>query len=177
MKMAPPARETDPLLDERERTPPSSSSSLSSRYVVGALSLSSLFLIAIAGVVGGHVSTTGVKMKRSSSVANNTHEAMRSEWADRSAAWANRMTCTSCAVIFPSPILWGKGFGSDIDAHDCVVRMLLLLLLLLLLHSLIYLFIHSFYHTFFFFFPSPPRQSGYGSVLDWRAHLSLRPNE
>ncbi len=44
-------------------------------------------------------------------------------WEDRSAALHGDATkCNSCAVVIPSDKLTGKGFGSAIDEHDCVVR-------------------------------------------------------
>lgn len=94
------ASETDPLLARREELPTKSYT----KYVVGALSV-----CLIAGV-GYHVYGT------------QSSDIILSEWNDRSDAWKGKQTCTSCAVVMPSPILAGKGFGPAIDQHDCVVR-------------------------------------------------------
>ena len=82
----------------------------------------SWFAALSVGVVGVVAITSGAKSGFKAYQSRSSSKQL-GEWEDRAVALHNDATkCTSCAVVIPSDKLTGKGFGSAIDEHDCVVR-------------------------------------------------------
>lgn len=82
----------------------------------------SWFAALSVGVVGVVAITSGAKSGFKAYQSRSSSKQL-GEWEDRAVALHNDATkCNSCAVVIPSDKLTGKGFGSAIDEHDCVVR-------------------------------------------------------
>ena len=82
----------------------------------------SWFAALSVGVVGVVAITSGAKSGFKAYQSRSSPKQL-GEWEDRAVALHNDATkCNSCAVVIPSDKLTGKGFGSAIDEHDCVVR-------------------------------------------------------
>ena len=82
----------------------------------------SWFTALSVGVVGVVAITTGAKSAFDAYQSRSSSKQL-GNWEDRTVALHNdTIRCNSCAVVIPSDKLTGKGFGSAIDEHDCVVR-------------------------------------------------------
>ena len=100
-----PSSETDALLPSRRRPNGPSWGATLSVGIIGLVSVAS-------GARFGWKAYDNYRWKQ-----------LLGTWEERtSAQHTERTRCNSCAVVIPSDRLAGKGMGSAIDAHDCVVR-------------------------------------------------------
>ena len=89
--------------------------SLTLRSTVALAATGMLLLACVVGAEYRYVS--GLNQAEAEAVVDPMTEVY-----ERTDAWKDKQTCSSCSIVLPSATYEGKGLGPAIDKADCVVR-------------------------------------------------------